>query len=431
MTKSKHINQKWKDKTRVIEAALTTNSCNDFKKRFAGAYRAAKYNLLFYEELYDMMVAKGVWKEHRKQSQPTRSKYSTMSDEQIIQIALQSETLSELHRKFLLCVEAKRRGIYKQIEDQFHRLIHENNYWTIHRIYDKARESNSRTEFAKESACRAAIRLGIYDKLVEDMLAEGVWDSSHYNHWTKETCMAKIREYETKSELIEDSWGAYLYARKHGFLDEACKNMEKLGNAVLRKIYVFEFSDHSAYIGLSYNPQARLQRHLSEKDSAVYLHIKSTNCEYEFKILTDFISKDKAAIQEEFYKQQYEDMGWNILNRVKCGSLGGIGGSKYTKEYIREEIKRRNFKTKTEFNQKAKGMYLYAWRNNWLDDICKDMPQREKSTKKIKWNTEMVNWAINQCSTRVELHDTFRRAYQILHDSGKLDDYFPIKTRKQ
>ena len=120
-----------------------------------------------------------------------------------------------------------------------------------------------------------------------------------------------------------------------------------------------------------------------------------------------------------------------MLNRVKCGRLGSIDESKYTKEYIREEIKRRNFKTKTEFNQKAKGMYLYAWRNNWLDDICKDMPQREKSTKKIKWNTEMVNWAINQCSTRVELHDTFRRAYQILHDSGKLDDYFPIKTRKQ
>lgn len=192
------------------------------------------------------MVSKGVWKEdHRK----FPSKYRAMTDEQIIEASLQAKTLSELHEKyFLLYTEAKKRGIYKQIESKFKRLVHENGYWTEARIYAKARKSSSRSDFSEESACHAAVRLGIYDKLIEDMAAEGVWDLSHYTHWDKESCIAKIREFETKSELIEDCHSAYNYALKHGFLEEACEHMKRLGSAVLRKIYAFEFADHSAYV---------------------------------------------------------------------------------------------------------------------------------------------------------------------------------------
>ena len=431
MTKSKHINQKWKNKESVIAAALQTYGCSDFKNRFAGAYRAAKYTLNFYEELCDMMVSQGVWRKKSNHTQEVHSKYSIMSDDQIIQTALQSESLSKLHRRFLLCVEAKKRGIYKDIENKFQRLVHENNYWTVPRIYEIARKSKSRTDFSKESACRAAGRLGIYDKLVEDMAAEGIWDLSHYTHWTKKTCLKKIREYNTKSELIEDSWSAYHYARKHGFLDEACEHMERLGNAVSRKIYVFEFTDHSAYVGLSYDPNIRHKRHLHEEDSAVFIHIKKTKCNYKFKILTDFLDKTEAALQEEIIKQQYADNGWHILNRIKCGSLGSVGTPKYTKEDIVAELKKRGIKTRNEFCKEAKGMYIYAWRRNWLDDVCANMPKRESSTKKIKWNFQMIEWAISQCKTRSELHDRFRRAYQILRDSGKLNDYFPSQKPQE
>lgn len=426
MTKSKHINKKWDDKNSVIGVALTTNSRGDFKNRFPGAYRAAKYTLDFYTELNDIMISKGIWKDDNRQS---ISKYKAMTDEQIIQTAMQAKSLSELHNKFyLLCVEAKRRKIYEKIEGHYQRLIHENNYWTITRIYEKARLSASRAEFSKESACRAAKKLGIYEKLVEDMASEGIWDLTHYVRWTKETCIAKIREYKTRSELIDDSWSAYLYARKNGFLDEACEPMERLGNAVLRKIYVFEFEDHSAYVGLSYDPVVRYEAHLHKEDSAVYLHIKSTGCKYEFKILTDYLDKEEAARQEELVKLRYAKEGWHILNRVKCGSLGGVGFSKYTKDDIKEEIKRLDIKTRNEFNRKLKGMYLYAWRRNWLDELCAGMPQREKSTKKIKWTDESVNWAISQCKTRSELYNRFRRAFQILRDSGRLDEVFPKST---
>lgn len=429
MTKSKHINNNW-NKESVIEVALTTHSRNDFKIRFPGAYRAAKYILFIYEELNDLMVEKGIWKDDRRNSY---SKYKILTNDQIINTALQTKTLSELHERFfLLCAEAKRRGIYEQIESLFTRLIHENGYWTRPRIYEKARKSKSRSDFSEESACRAAKRLGIYDKLVEDMAAEGVWDLSHYIHWTKKSCMAKIREFETKSELIEDCPSAYKYAYKHGFLEEACEHMERLGNAVLRKIYVFEFADHSAYVGLSYNPDVRYQRHIHEEDSAVYLHIKSTNCKFEFKVLTDFLDKDEAANQEEVYKQKYANDGWHILNRIKCGGLGGVGTPIYTIEEIKKEIKKLGIKTRSEFNQKAKGMYLYAWRRDWLDEICINMPQREKSTKKIKWTEEKVDWAINQCSTRTELHDKFPQAYHILQNSGRLEEVFPsVKSKKQ
>ena len=158
------------------------------------------------------------------------------------------------------------------------------------------------------------------------------------------------------------------------------------------------------------------------------MHIKSTKCKFEFKILTDFLDKDEAAIQEEMFRQSYANEGWHILNRIKCGSLGSVGTPKYTIEEIKNEIKRLGIKTRNEFNKKAKGMYLYAWRRNWLDEICAGMPQREKSTKKIKWNDEKVDWAVSQCNSRTELRTKFLRAYQILRESGRLDDVFPKKN---
>lgn len=426
MTKSKLINRKWDSKEKVIAVAMTTHGRNDFKKQFPGAYRAANYTLCFYEDLSNLMISRGVWKEDRRKFP---SKYRAMTDEQIFNTAKQAETLTELHRKyFLLCAEAKRRGIYDKIESQFKRLVHENGYWTEARIYAKARKSSSRSEFSEESACHAAVRFGIYDKLVEDMAAEGIWDLSHYTHWDKESCLAKIREYETKSELIEDCFSAYTYALKHGFLEEACEHMERLGSAVLRKIYAFEFEDNSAYVGLSYDPYVRLQRHLHEEDSSVYLHIKSTQCPYEFKVLTELLDKDEAAVMEETFRLKYAEEGWHILNRMKCGGLGGVGTPKYTIEEIKEEIKKLGIKTRNEFNKRAKGMYLYAWRRNWLDEICAEMPQREKSTKKIKWNDEMLNWAVSQCNSRTELRIKYPRAYQILLERGTLDAIFPKKN---
>lgn len=221
--------------------------------------------------------------------------------------------------------------------------------------------------------------------------------SYHYkDYWTKEKCQELALECESRSEFHIKYRAAYDVSSKNNWLNEFCSHMNKL-NDNYRCIYVYEFSDNSAYIGLTYNLNERHYRHMSKynNNGSVYKHIKKTNIKPELKQLTDYLEIEDAKLKEQYYVEKYKNEGWNILNKAKTGSLGGIT-LVWTKEKCQEEAL--TCKTKSEFYKKYMSAAGSALNNGWIDEICSHMENKTKP--KGYWTYEKCLTAAIEQGTR-------------------------------
>ena len=163
----------------------------------------------------------------------------------------------------------------------------------------------------------AMIRLGCYDELYSSRM--------HALKFSDEFLIAEARKYQNVREIIENGGKWLLDAiYKRGLKDKAFAHMEALGDRKHRMIYVYEFSDMSAYVGLTYDADKRDYQHMTYDKSAVKKHIKQTGLTPTMKYLTGYLPVEEARKMEGFYVEQYRKEGWTILN---VESTGGIGGT--------------------------------------------------------------------------------------------------------
>ena len=199
--------------------------------------------------------------------------------------------------------------------------------------------------------------------------------TTHMNkmyRYAKEECQEEAKKYATRTEFSELAPQHYFRACAKHWIKEICKHMERQGNLERRKIYVFEFSDNYAYVGLAMNPDKREKQHLSTNTSSVFKHIEDTGCkEYVFKILSDdFLSSNQAAEEEENKINEYRENGWNMINIRPGGDLGYIP-RKYTKEYCANIAKK--YQYRFDFIKGDKAAYEGARRYGYLDEVCAHM----------------------------------------------------------
>jgi len=284
-------------------------------------------------------------------------------------------------------------------------------YWTKERCVDLSYTCNSRKEFREEyktvySICKR-------NKWLDDII--GVSENQLREFWTKEKCHEESLKYKYRKDFKKKSSRAYSRALKNEWLDDICSHMEIIGNLYKRCIYSIEFSDNSVYVGLTYNYDGRVEKHITDKKSAVYQHLHS-GLTYETKKLTDYIDVKKAMLLEGKYVKKYGKDGWILLNKMKTGGLGAI--LLWTKEKCHEEALK--YKNRKEFHKKSSGAYTRARKNQWLDDICSHM---------IKTTKEMGYWTKEKCqeeslkyNRRIEFFNNSSGVYNTCVKQGWLDD---------
>jgi len=192
-------------------------------------------------------------------------------------------------------------------------------------------------------------------------------------YWNKENCKKEALKYNIRTDFFKTSNGAYCSALKNGWLDEICSHMLVIGNNRKRCIYAIEFTDNHVYVGLTYYIEKRFKNHISNtkyNESSVLEHMNETGLTPVIKQLTDYIDVKDAYRLEEIKKSEYENNGWLILNKAKCGSIGG-NAVKWTKEKCATEALK--FKTRAEFKRKFGWAYATSLSNGWLDEICSHM----------------------------------------------------------
>ncbi len=103
---------------------------------------------------------------------------------------------------------------------------------------------------------------------------------------------------------------------------------------------------------------------------------------YKLIQLTDYIEEELAIKKENEYVKKYKNDGWEILNKIKTGSVGGLYNGKHTTYWTKERCKDESIKYKSRYSfQKNSGSaYSSAFKNGWLDEICSHIVNRKYST---------------------------------------------------
>lgn len=98
-------------------------------------------------------------------------------------------------------------------------------YWTKERVFEKAREYKTRSEFAK--GCRSAYDAALRNGWLKEMFwfKEGKKPNDYWNIW--ENVFEEARKYKTREDFKKGCQSAYHSAHKNGWIDELFPKCEK------------------------------------------------------------------------------------------------------------------------------------------------------------------------------------------------------------
>lgn len=283
------------------------------------------------------------------------------------------------------------------------------NYWTREKCKEESLKYKSRSEFAYNSN-------SAYKKIINNKWYELISHMERKRKHTKEECHNEALKYQNKKEFLKNSRAQYSAAQRYGWLNEICLHMTKSNNDSKRCIYVYEFNDNHAYIGLTNDLKDRKRRH--DKNGTVHNHIKINDI-YELKQLTDYLDVEIAKEKEEYYVNYYKKNGWFILNKSKTGSLGS-SIVKWTYDECKKEALKYN--SRIEFQKQCGSAYNSARKNKWLDDITSHMISTQR--KKGFWNFENCEKYALICKSRSEFDNKYSRGYYISSINGWLEIFF-------
>jgi hypothetical protein len=234
--------------------------------------------------------------------------------------------------------------------------------------------------------------------------------------WTKERCIEEALKYNTKKGFELGSSSAYVISLRKKWMDDISSHMIKLGNRYNKCIYSYEFPDNYVYVGLTGNISERSRYRKKCKTDAVTIHIKVTQLNPQFIQLTEYIPVDYAVKLEEDYINKYKNDGWNILNRVKTGSIGSV--KKWNKEKCQEVALK--FNNRSEFGDKYYGAYDCARKSGWLNEICSHMISKIKPRN--YWTKERCKEEFLKCKTKKELKLKSPTAYTVVLKNKWIDE---------
>lgn len=209
-----------------------------------------------------------------------------------------------------------------------------------------------------------ARRLGkyFYKECVAHMKRRSYW--LMLEKYSDENLLASAKKYESKMEWANNELNYYKRA-KYGnkeFYEKCCSHMTDPYDRVARSIYVFEFKDNRAYVGLSNNVRRRKHDH----ETAGKIAELTKNVSATFKVLEENIrGKDLALQREQHWHDTYKANGWTMLNSMKCCSVGGVFRRRYTDEEILASARRYTCKrdwSKNEFSMTFAAARYGLWK---------------------------------------------------------------------
>ena len=430
----------------------------DFKKKAAGAYDAAK--------------TKGWLKDYAwLESRPLKWTYDTCYEE-----AKKYKTRSSFCKNAGAAYRTALTNGWLNDYTWFEQLQKSSGYWNYETCFEEARKYKSRSEFSKESKVaynRARIEnwLDDYDWFSSDATPPGFWTyskcyeeakkyktraefSKHAGYayklaqqkgwiddytwfeikfaWTFEACFSVAKQYKSKKEFSQGNRGAYSAAQKHGWLKDF-DWLKSSGISVVTdkidNVYMYYFETYNAvYIGRTINTKRRDREHIfNTVNDAVAKFAKEHDCSVPpMIILEDNITLEKGQEREDYWLNYYAKQGYYILNRAKTGvgigSIGSIGGKKWTRTTCYNEAKK--YTSRKQFQRGSVGAYTRAWNLGWLKDYT--WFERPRNWNQ-KWDRDSCYEEALKYNNLSKFEDISPGAFRAAKKNGWLSDYTWLK----
>lgn len=219
-------------------------------------------------------------------------------------------------------------------------------------------------------------------------------------------------KYNTVPDFRKNDNAAYQAAYYRGILGDLIKDLERGGNKFKKIIYVYEFPDKSAYVGLTYSMKQRDKDHMSNPNSQVFRKYQELKQKPELKTLSTFVPWSEASKLETEFEQKYRKDGWNILNVAKTGGLGGA--FQISDDYVRAEAAKYN--SLKDFRNQSNSAYRAAYKRgkDFFEEVTSHM-----SRDKYSFSDEELEILAAMFNTKSEFEDQERNAYKQATSRGK------------
>lgn len=253
--------------------------------------------------------------------------------------------------------------------------------------------------------------------------------------FTYEECYEKAKQYKFLLDFKIENKKMYNYALSKNWINDYTwinKMSYEDFKDKKRIIYVYEFPNKIAYVGLTNWPERRDNQHRSKNiksKSSVKDYSILNNIEIpEMKILEDNLTIVESQRAEQKWMDLYIQKGWTLINKVKGGSIGAQPSVKYTKEFIIEESKK--YKNMQEMREKDRPCYNNMMKLN-IKHIC--FPNSnfiEIINKPYNYTEDFIKEITSKYKTKTELRKNETRIYKWLHKHGRLYEFYEKPSEK-
>lgn len=247
-----------------------------------------------------------------------------------------------------------------------------------------------------------------YQKPKNHLNSVGCWKC--YNNkqkiYTYEFCLNVAKKYKSHMDFRRFEPKVYYKSKSKKWIDNYTwlENIESTLKTQI--IYVYEFPNKHVYVGLTCNLYNRDHQHRSnKKNDSVFKYSKENNVEIpEPKILETNLTRLESKEKEQYWANYYKNNGYVLINKCKCGSLGG--NTKQT-EISAEDIilEAKKYKNQEEMYRKNRTMYnkmidlnlkkecfpntkfrILAVKNNYTDDFILSVVMKYDTKNELRLN---------------------------------------------
>lgn len=164
------------------------------------------------------------------------------------------------------------------------------------------------------------------------MIIKMHWENEMFSHMDRPTmrktisyedCEKEVKKYKKLKELKTNNINIYNSIIRYRWY-ELLDGLEREGGIYDRTIYAYEFPElNHVYVGLTWNIDIRNAEH--HKRGTLYNFTKKHNIiEFSPIIKEEKVIWTDAGKLEEYYINQYKENGWQLINKAKAGSVGGV-----------------------------------------------------------------------------------------------------------
>lgn len=244
------------------------------------------------------------------------------------------------------------------------------------------------------------------------------------NLLTYEKCLNKAKLYQYKIDFNINDKKAYNKSIRENWIKDFTWLIEKTTEGDDRTIYVYEFQDNSAYVGLTNWIEHRDYQHRwGKRYSSVYEYSVNNNIEIPpVKILEENVNSNNAGNTENKWINFYRNNGWKIINKVKGGALGATNGKKYTKDIILEETKQ--YKNQEDLYNNNRPLYNAMRKFKLVRECFPKTKFKPKTKEQYEYTENFLNEIVRKYPKKSDLRKKEYRVYHWLYEHNRLYDFY-------